>query len=443
MRRILVLLVLFSAAPLAAQQDREPVGVQLGLQYTVPRRHVAVRPFASSPEVAEAARLIHGIVERDLDYSDRYQMVLVPEGLAVGPILYGPWNDLGVEFLVTGEVQRDGEGYVLRLALHDVVYNAVKNIQAFSLPPESSPDFRMSVHAVADEVVRWISNEPGMAASRIVAVRSSRGRYELVVVDSDGENLRTIFSTDKILYSPTWSPDGNRIAYAVGDDEGWNIHERNLRTGETRVLRVRAGAQLLTPAYSPDGRRIAFGLSMGGNPVIYDYDISQNCCLRRLTSGPGLDVSPTYSPDGRRIAFNSDRIGQPHIYTIPADGGEATLITPYTYGQPAYFTSPDWSPTDSMIAFHGRSRGRFQIMVVSSRPGSIVYQLTTEGENEDPSWAPDGRHLVFVSSRGGGGLYAIDARTGRERRIVGGGGFRLPDWSPTLKRATTLAADNP
>lgn len=136
----------------------------------------------------------------------------------------------------------------------------------------------------------------------------------------------------------------------------------------------------------------------------------------------------------------SDRLGQPHIYVMPADGGEAELLSPYTYGEPGYYTSPDWSPETSLVAFHGRSRGQFQIMVAdAASPGATVRQLTEEGRSEDPSWAPDGRHVVFRGVRATGeGLYVLDAASGRTRPLVLGGRVRLPDWSPTLLSASAL-----
>jgi TolB protein len=172
---------------------------------------------------------------------------------------------------------------------------------------------------------------------------------------------------------------------------------------------------------------------------LYDYDVQQRCCLRLLRSGPSYDISPSYAPDGKRIVFVSDRLGRPHIYAMPAEGGEATLLSPYVYGEPGSFYSPAWSPESALIAFHGALGGQaYQLMVLdASRPGGTVQQLTREGQSEDPSWAPDGRHLVFAGTRTAGtGIYVIDIATGRTRPLVLGGRLRLPDWSPALQRAT-------
>jgi len=316
----------------------------------------------------------------------------------------------------------------------------VKESQAFRIPPPTAPDHRMAVHAAADEVVRWVTGQPGMAASRIVFVsQAADGARDLMVVDSDGENLRRIARVEGPLMSPAWSPDGRRVVYAVGRDDGsWDVIERDLETGaETRVA-TRRGLNT-TPVYSPDGTRIMLAAENGRDLDIFEIDLATGRS-RIVRGGPGADMSPTYSPDGRRIAFNSDRIGQPHIYVMSVEGGEAVLLSPYTYGEPGHYAAPDWSPETSFVAFHGRSRGQHQIMVAdAARPGSTVQQITQEGLNEDPSWAPDGRHIVFVSVRPSGtGLYVIDAVSGRTRPLVLGGRLRTPDWSPTLERASAL-----
>jgi TolB protein len=440
------------AGPAALVGQDLPRGVQLKLVYeTQYRPRVAVQPFTTvgtgstaGSALATVAEDVHRIVQRNLDYSNRFDMLLnIPERLRGGTVEYGPWNALNVVYLVTGSVEAQaGGGYGLRLALHDVVYGSIKEIRQFPLPAATHPDFRLAVHAASDELVRWATGERGIAATRIATARQlADGRYELLVVDSDGENLRRVHSAE-MIYSPVWSPDGARMAYNEADESGHHrVVERNLATGAVRVIAQREGPAQ-TPSYSPNGQKLAMALWSGnGRMDLYEYDLARNCCLRRISQRSRIDMNPSYSPDGRRIVFQSDRLGNPHIFAMPADGGEAVLITPFEPGGPGYFTSPVWSPTGSQVVFHGRSRGGvFQIMVAdANRPGGAVQQITSQGRSEDPAWAPDGRHVVFSGVRDDGmGLYIIDTITGRIRPLVTGGRFRMPDWSPALEDARVL-----
>ena len=158
--------------------------------------------------------------------------------------------------------------------------------------------------------------------------------------------------------------------------------------------------------------------------------------LRTLTQSRRFEnLSPTFSPDGGRIAFVSDRLGEPAVYVMDAGGGEPRIVSDYAYGRRGYSTSPDWSPAGPWIAYSSRVNGVPQIVVVGAdgRGGRL---LTDRGRNEDPSWAPDGRHLVFASpDRDGGGLFVLDTVTGKVRTLLGGRGFGLPAWSPVLARS--------
>jgi TolB protein len=431
----------------AAAQD-QPAGIRLVGPYNVQRPLLAVRPFAGPDAAREAVDSVTRIVQRDLRYSSRYNILeTVPQQLHADPVAYSAWNALDVVYLVVGELTPAARGYTLQLAAHDVVYSRLINQRAFALPSATDPDFRMAVHAVADEIVRWTLNQPGAAATRIAVTRQNGGgSYDLLLVDSDGFGMRRIAGTGTQLYSPVWSPDGRRILYASNTERGWQLIERDVQSGSQRSVNP-GGDQLLTPAYAPDGRRIALAAWRGDGAQIFEYDLAQQCCLRPLTgTGRTISMNPVYSTDGRQIAFNSDRAGNPAIYIMSADGGGTpTQLSPFSRG--SYYTSPAWSPTGSKVAFHGRwnvqMRGSFQIMVAdAARPGAQIEQITARGNNEDPSWGPDGRHLVYTSvGDGPPGLYIIDVETKTKRLLASGGNLRMAEWSPILLRAADLAAD--
>jgi TolB protein len=165
--------------------------------------------------------------------------------------------------------------------------------------------------------------------------------------------------------------------------------------------------------------------------------MERECCLTHSSGGRYYDLSPAYSPDGGRMAFNTNRFGDavPQVMTMGGQGGEAQLLSPYEYNRRGSYSAPDWSPTNDLVAFHGAiRRGTYHILVADlADQGRRLRQLTWEGNNEDPSWAPDGRHLVFVGERRWGfGLFVVDVATGRLRALVSGRRVGVPAWSPAL-----------
>ena len=439
-----VALCALAAAPSArAQEPRDSIpGVALGLVYeTSYTPSLAIQPFVGRFGGEAGAAQVEAIIARDLRYSDRFQVMdSLPAALTGDAIDYRLWDRLGAVWLLTGQVEGAGDRYTLVLQLHDVVYGRLKESGRFEVPNPSAPAFRMAVHRVSDEIVKWAFGEPGMAASRVAFSMMAPGtsNKELYIVDSDGENLQRLTNHNSTVLSPAWSPDGTKLAFSSFKSGLPRIYIRDLTTGAERPVSDRlTNGDHMTPAFAPDGVTLAFAVTSGDRSGIFTYNIQRNCCLTYVTGGRWNDISPVYSPDGRSMAFNSNRLGTaiPQVYTMPASGGEPDLVSPYSFDRPGYFTAPDWSPTGGAVAFHGAiRRGQYHILVarVADR-GRRVTQLTWDGNNEDPSWAPDGRHIVFKGERRWGkGLFVVDAATGTIRTILTGVDITVPEWSPAL-----------
>jgi TolB protein len=444
-----VLAALAIYAPSASAQERDSIpGVSLGLVYeTSFTPALAIPPFAGRFGGETGATQVEAIIARDLRYSDRFQVMdSLPATLTGETIDYRLWDRLGAVWLLTGQLEGAGDGFQLVLELHDVVYGKLKDSGRFPIPNPSAPGFRMAVHRASDEIVKMAFGERGMAATRIAFSMETpgTGNKELYLIDSDGENLQRLTNHSgpgqrSTVLSPAWSPDGSKLAFASTKSGVWRIYVRDLATGAERPIseRVLSSGDHISPAFAPDGATLAFAVTSGERSGIYTYNIQRNCCLTYVTGGRWNDISPSYSPDGRTMAFNSNRLGTafPQVYTMPASGGEPDLVSPYAYDRPGYFTSPEWSPSGGMVAFHGAiKRGQYHILVarVADR-GRRVKQLTWEGNNEDPSWAPDARHLVFKGERRWGkGLFVVDVATGTIRTILTGVDVTVPEWSPSL-----------
>ncbi len=429
----LALTLLCLATPLLAQ-DSTMKGVRVTLTYDP-----GVRPGVVVLPVAGAnGDSIRAILQRDLDFGDRVTVIVIPDSMAAAirngtdslgnqkAMNYGVFQTIGA----LAVVQATNTDRGLHVALHDVVHARVLDVNEFALPQDSaSRGWRMAVHRVSDEVERWITGVQGIAATRIAYVRS----HAIHIVDSDGAGDVTIPMLGEGL-SPAWSPDAGSIAYATfGEDSRVVVYD--LRGGQSRSFGGRRNTNISAPAFSPDGSRIIYTVAGENGSDLYTSPTAGGAALR-ITAGGGTDNSTAaYSPNGLRIAFTSGRAGPPEIYIMDADGTNSDMFTTYGFSTKNYRSNPDWSPDGLTIAYQAYvpdESGVFQIVTMSLRD-RVPHQLTSESGNEDPSWAPDARHLVFTSSRTGSKqLWVMDAQSGRMRQLTHGGTSRLGAWSSRL-----------
>lgn len=420
----------------AAQEDR-PGDVRVGLTYRPGYLPALALPAAEATAegLRPVAARVDSILRTDLHFSDRFDIIELPDTLGGGSSTrYGLWNELGAVWLATAHVSGTPGSPLLRVALHDVVYGRLRDVRAFSLPSPSEGSFRMAVHRASDQVVEWATGEPGMAASRI-AFRRKRddGTADIWMVDSDGHGLRRVTSDSTIVYSPAFSPDARRLLYVSYREGSPVVYQKDLRSGAVRTVSSVTGVNI-TPAYAPDGSHAYVARSTGGGGTeIFRLQLDPVCCAERITStNSGDALNPSVSPDGGRIAFEATPLGEQQVYVMRASGGSPSLVSRYVYGERGSAAAPDWSPVADRIAYQTWVDGRFQIATVNP-DGSDRRIVTSEGSNEEPAWAPDGRHLVFRSTREGyHALWVFDTVTGSIRRLVANHVDQTPDWSPSI-----------
>ena len=460
-RTLALVLVPLSVLPSfrLSAQDTSAIdrGVRIGIVY-----RPGVRPgVVVLPGRAQALDSIRAIIARDLDYSDRFELITLPSGdsirvtaapppsatagrpgaaagkatgagggAAATSLNYPLYQALGADFAVAIATAPVDTTVV---TVHDVAAGGIRREFRARLPGLKDPGFRLAVHRLADRVLEATLGVAGIAATRVLLVRDGK----VYGVDQDGADVRLVSSSDHQAMSPAWAPDGRRFAYM----EFWEGHGRlfvqDVATGK-RVAAATTGQALdFTPAFAPDEKTLAFSRATEEGTDIYTVNLKDNCCLQRLTVGRFSDnLSPTYSPDGQRIAFVSTRAGLPQIYVMAADGTDQQLFAPFDYGVTGASYAPDWSPDGQSVAFHRDVGGTYQVFVLDVRTRT-VRQLTSVGRNEDPTWAPDSRHMAFVSDRAGyRQLWIVDVETGRVRALLTSGGVRLPAWSPRLAETT-------
>jgi len=452
--------VVLTAGPRArlCAQDTSAIdrGVRIGIIY-----RPGVRPgLVMLPRTGGGGGLdtVRAIVARDLDYSDRFEIITLPGGdsirlagvstaqrstpsrrssssgtsggaqAAAGSLNYPLYQALGADFAL--DITRAGDTTVA--TLHDIASSGVRRALRASLPGAGSPEFRQAVHRLADQVVQAALGTPGIGATRVLFVRDGK----VYQIDQDGADQKLVSSTDRQAMSPAWGADGRQFAYMEFQaGKGW-LYLQEMATGKRIPVSTTGKALDFTPAFSPDQQTMVFSRATEEGTDLYSINIKRNCCLQRLTVGRFSDnLSPTFSPDGQRIAFVSTRPGLPQIYVMAADGTDQQLFAPFDYGVTGSSNAPEWSPDGQSVAFHRDVAGTLQVFVLDVRTRT-VRQLTSVGRNEDPSWAPDSRHLAFVCDRSGyRQLWIIDLDTGRIRPLLQQSGARLPAWSPRLSEA--------
>jgi TolB protein len=421
-----LLLATIAAGPAAGQDTTRAV---LQLLYNNPK----VRPgLVVLP--APGLDSVRAIVERDLDYSDRFELIPLPAVMESGDsagINFAPYRAMNAALAVELQPLPGATGVTVRL--HDVATGQVRNQGSALLELDGTGDGRLLIHRLADEIVRWATGTPGIAATRLLYVADNR----IWRVDSDGYGARPLTPGGQIAYSPAWRPDGHQFVYTELGEGQARVVFRSAGGGDRTEFPTPHATMNITPAFSPDGRWLAFSSRVDRAYGLHQADARNRCCTQRLTTGRFAEnLSPTYSPDGRRIGFVSSRAGSPQIYVMSTDGTNQELLVPFDYGITGASFAPEWSPDGLQVAFHREVGGGYQVMVYDLT-SERVRQVTSEGRNEDPSWAPDGRHLVFVSTRSGRRqLHVIDLETARVRVLPTPGSAQLPSWSRLLGGTT-------
>lgn len=386
---------------------------------------VAIAEFPGERIVSQA---LTSVIRNDLDRSGLFRMV-DPGGSAIAEnaaIAYGDWKGRGADALAVGQVFPSGDGrYETRFRLYDTQKQVQLGSGALA---HTSSQLRSTGHRIADFIYEKLTGEPGVFSTRIAYVVKSAGRFELQIADADGGNAQTAFASSEPIISPTWAPDGNRIAYVSFQTKKPVIYVHDLAAGRRHVAANFKGSNS-APAWSPDGRRLAVVLTKDGNSQLYILN-ADGSGASRLASSAGIDTEPHFSPDGRHIYFTSDRGGSPQIYRIPAGGGDVQRVT----FEGSYNTSPRLSPDGKSMAYVARNSGRFQLAVMDLASKQIQI-LTDSAKDESPSFAPNGRMILYATEIGGRGVLAAVSSDGRVKLRLpsAAGDVREPAWGPFAK----------
>lgn len=427
------LLLAAAACGVAQPSSAEELTIVIdrGIKSAIP---IAVVPFATVGDSIQTD--VADVIRSDLTRSGQFTSLPVSQmpsqPATASAVNYKDWRVLGRDDIVIGKILSDGAGgYAIEYRVIDVVNG--KQVLGFRIPT-SAENMRLTAHYISDQIYEALTGRKGAFATRIAYVTVERktkkdSLYRLQVADADGFDPHTILESPQPLMSPTWSPEGSRLAYVSFEDRNSAIYVQDIRTGKREKVVSGPGINS-SPAFAPDGQRMTVTLSREGNPEIYIFSLASRT-LTRLTNNPAIDTEAIWSPDGGTIYFTSDRGGGPQIYKMTQDGLNVQRVT---FNMGSYNSRARISPDGKKLAVVHGGDGGYRIGVVDLTTSS--FNLVTDASlDESPSFAPNGDMIIYATMGGRGTELAATSTDGqfRQRLALQRGEVREPAWGPFRK----------
>jgi len=389
---------------------------------------IAVVAFRAEDRLTQQ---ISPVVAADLQRSGLFRLIdaggLNPVPHDPAQLNYEQWRVRGADAVVIGSVSRLPDGrYDVRFRLMDMVKQAQLAGYVYFARTDN---LRLVAHKIADLIYEKLTGEAGVFATRITYIVKRGTRFELQVADADGYNAQTVLASNEPIISPAWSPDGLRLAYVSFEQKKPIVYVQSLTTGKRQAVARHWGSNS-APAWSPDGKRLAVVLTKDGGSQIYLINPEDGSGVTRITHTSAIDTEPNFSPDGRYLLFTSDRSGGPQIYRMAVSGGPAERLT----FEGSYNVTPRHSPDGKSFTFIQRSGTRFNVAVQDFATRQVQV-LTDGGVDESPTFAPNGKLILYATGVRGRGVLSAVSSDGRikQRLTADVGDVREPAWGPFQK----------
>ena len=416
-RNIIFVFCMLIALPVQATLDIEITGAG---EHQIP---ISIVPFAGETSLAQK---ISEVIANDLKRSGLFRLVdpAGKEPHEIKDVIYREWAEADALTIGSATVLADG-----RIEVKFRLLDTHKQSQMLGQSVVSKNDqMRAIAHRIADMIYEKFTGDVGVFSTRIAYVNRNGKVNRLVVADSDGYGEQSVLTLKEPIMSPAWSPDGSHLAYVTFEQGRAIVYVQSLFTRQRFVLASFPGSNS-APAWSPDSKQLAIVLTRDGSSSIYLIR-PDGSNLRRLTYSDAIDTEPSFSPDGRFLLFSSDRGGSVQIYKMSVDGGYAERMT--FEGNNNF--SPRYSPDGKEFVFMHSAGGQFYIAVQDFQTKQLQV-LTSVGWEKKPSFAPNGKIVLFATESLGRGILATVSSDGRvkQKMIPQQGDIREPMWGPFLK----------
>ena len=412
-------------------QAADPLVISQGADRATP---IAVVPFGwqGGSVLPEDMSQIIGNDLRNSGYFEpipRQNMISLPT--QASEVIYRDWKALGAQYVLVGNIVPNGG----RLQIQYALFNVSTEQQVMTGNVGGGTDqLRDMAHHIADQSFEKLTGVKGAFSTRLLYVTAERmgtnnTRYTLQRSDYDGARAVTLLQSREPILSPSFAPDGRRIAYVSFEQRRPRIFVQHIDTGRREQITNFEGLNG-APAWSPDGNRLAFVLSRDGNPEIYVMDMGSRQ-MRRITNHYAIDTEPFWGKDGQTLYFTSDRAGRPQIYKTNINSGAVERVT--FVGN--YNANPKLSADEKTLVMIHRQDG-FTVFKVAAQDleTNRLRILSDTSLDESPTVAPNGTMLIYATRQQGRGVLMLASTNGRVRLPLPTtqGEVREPSWSPYL-----------
>ncbi len=387
---------------------------------------VVILPFANE---SAGDKALSPIVRADLTRSGLFSVLdasdVKPAPSDVEEVHWEDWRNRHADYLVVGNVlELPGHRMEARFRLMDVNTQVARLNMAFQGTHEQ---YRTVAHRIADAIFENLTGDKGMFNTRIAYITKLGNARSLKVADSDGFGEQTMLSANEPIISPRWSPDGKRMAYVTFELKRPMVVVQTLATAARKIVASFKGSNS-APAWSPDGSQLAVVLTKDGHSQIYLINADGTGPVRRLLTSGGIDTEPVFSADGQTLYFTSDRDGGPQIYRVSLNGSDTPQRL--TYGS-TYAVSPRLSPDGKQLTYVQRNEGQFHVMLQDLATGQSQV-MTDTSLDESPTFAPNGKYILYSTEVQERGILAIVSTDGRVRQnlTTQTGDVYEPVWGP-------------
>jgi TolB protein len=415
-----------------AVQAADPLVISGGNDRAIP---IAVVPFGWQGGTVLPENMAE-IVGNDLRNSGTFEPVPAQNMISLptqaSEVIFRDWKALGAQFVMVGSIVPSGAGLQVQFAL----FNVATEQQVLAGNVSGSVEqLRDMAHYVSNQAYEKLTGIKGAFATRLLFVTAERfsvdnTRYSLQRSDYDGARAVTLLQSREPILSPSFAPDGKRIAYVSFEQKRPRIFIQYIDTGRREQITNFEGLNG-APAWSPDGSKLALVLSKDGNPEIYVMNLASRQ-LQRVTNHFGIDTEPFWGKDGQTIYFTSDRAGKPQIYKLNTSSGAVERVT--FIGN--YNANPNLSADEKTLVMVHRQEG-FTVFRIAAQDlvRGTVKILTQSSLDESATVAPNGTMVIYATSQQGRGVLMLASINGRVKiplPVAAQGEIREPSWSPYL-----------